>query len=646
METLIQLLTAYGASEEIVALAQRLVDATVPEPAEGDTEPESRLLSWQGDPLTDAELETLRTYLEGLGDDNDAEIELLEAALDGVSRIREEETYRDAAAEAAASEREDLVTRLRGERAEEPADEAGDPAEGGDEDETEGGDPAEGGDTEATDDAGAEEEEGDREPVLAGAVPGRRVSRSELARRQPRRQPPNPAPDPADTTTAALSDIVFAADVPETPAGRITHTLADVDRALERRRDGFRRTHRGRGASSAGHSKDGEAGPQEYLTVATVMSDYPENRRLMDADGEMLSSAQVTRIIREAIDDGIAATRERGGMVAAGGLCALPTPLYNVVTYGNPRRPIRDQALVSFQAARGGVTDLTPPTLGNILTGDAAGRAISEWTVQNDEDATAGTPTKPCQRVTCGAQRTTQIYAVTYCLTVGNILARTYPELQNAWSSLALIAHARFSEALMFARLQTLATTTTNTMTDFSASRDVLTILDQTAAGMRSRHRLDDDFPFIVILPSLLNTIFRIDISRSLPGGSFQENLTLAQAQINAWFASRFITPVWSPDVNTIGNQGADTALAALPPTINYVMYPAGTFIHLDGGELDLGVVRDTATNAVNDFQVFSETFENIHMVGPEAIDGTIDVCPSGAVAGTIDPAPFCASYT
>ncbi len=106
------------------------------------------------------------------------------------------------------------------------------------------------------------------------------------------------------------------------------------------------------------------------------------------------------------------------------------------------------------------------------------------------------------------------------------------------------------------------------------------------------------------------------------------------------------ITPIWSPDVNTIGAQGAGTALAALPPTINYVMYPAGTFIHLDGGELDLGVVRDTATNAVNDFQIFSETFENIHMVGPEALDGTIDVCPSGAVAGTIDPAPMCATYT
>jgi hypothetical protein len=131
-----------------------------------------------------------------------------------------------------------------------------------------------------------------------------------------------------------------------------------------------------------------------------------------------------------------------------------------------------------------------------------------------------------------------------------------------------------------------------------------------------------------------------------MPGGSTAENLTLAAAQLQAFFSARNINVTWTPDLNIVGAQAAGTVLAHWPPTVNYLLYPEGTFIHLDGGELDLGVVRDSSLNLVNDFQVFSETFEGVHMVGTEAIDGAIDVCPTGAVSGTIDPAPFCASYS
>lgn len=38
---------------------------------------------------------------------------------------------------------------------------------------------------------------------------------------------------------------------------------------------------------------------------------------------------------------------------------------------------------------------------------------------------------------------------------------------------------------------------------------------------------------------------------------------------------------------------------------------PFPTFIRLEGGELDLGIIRDTvAATADNDFQVFSESFD------------------------------------
>lgn len=38
----------------------------------------------------------------------------------------------------------------------------------------------------------------------------------------------------------------------------------------------------------------------------------------------------------------------------------------------------------------------------------------------------------------------------------------------------------------------------------------------------------------------------------------------------------------------------------------------AGTFLYVDAGQLDLGIVRDSHLNAANDFQLFGETFENV----------------------------------
>lgn len=637
MRTLVRLLREANAPEELIALAERLASAEVPETTD-ESSAEDRLLTFGTDvePLTDPELTQLSDGLRALGNGDDAAVELINAAADACDVIATEVANRDAAAAEVHAERDAARARLNGDT-------------GGDTDGGEAGDdtvdetaevddpepeadpaPEPTGDDEGTVDETAEEDE-----LVGATASGRRVSRADLLARRPRSAARRAAAPPADPVQE-MARIEFAHDVPDISGGTAAANLTEVDRALERKRDTFRNSRR---------SKDGTI---EYLRVATVHGRFPEERRLCDADGQAFSAVEMSRRIQTAIDQGIQRhlgdMERNGGLVAAGGICALPTPIYNVVTLGDTRRPIRDQALVSFQTARGGVTDLTPPTLPSILTGDSAA-AISEWTEQNDTDAAGGSPTKPCQRIVCGSPRTTKIYAVTNCLTVGNFLSRTFPELQNAWTSLAMVAQARFAEALMFARLIALSTATTNATTDWSASRDVLAILDQTAAGMRSRHRLSPEFPFIVILPETLLPVLRTDIARSLPGGSFQENLTLAQAEINQWFAARFITPIWSPDVNVIGAQGA-TTLAQLPPTISYVMYPAGTFIHLDAGELDLGVVRDTVTNSTNDFQIWSESMENIHKVGPESISGVIDVCPSGAVSGTIDPAPFCASYT
>ena len=638
MHELIRLLREYGADEQLITDVEAMLAATAT--ADGATviDPER---------VDDATLDAILEALTALAGDDETSAALLSEAASAAVAIRAEVARRDQLEDQEDADRAAAAAVLRGEA---PAPDADDddtdddtttdtPADQADQSAADGTPPADADADPGSDDAGS----GADGAGIPATAPVAARSDNRAARRALRQRRSGFA-QPRRHAHEDLSDIVFAADIPDIAPGRVTHSLTDVDRALEARWNSFRRSY-----GSGGHAEDGAGGSGggEYLRVATVQGRFEPDRVLMDESGDQLSQTAATRQIGRVLEQAIADARQQmrtpegRSLVASGGICAPPTPIYNVVQYGDASRPVRDSALVSFQTPRGGVTDLTPPSLATVSA------AASVWTNQNDIDAEfpPNTPTKPCLRVVCGAARTTRLSAFPICLTVGNWLSRTLGELQTAWSSLALVAQARLAESSLIAAMQTFATTVTSVTTDWSATRDVLNELSQAAWGMRSRHRLPRDFPFRAVLPEILLGIMVTDISRQMPGGSTAETMAMAESTLQSFFAARNINVTWSPDLNVVGAQGA-TVLAHWPPTVNYLIYPEGTFIHLDGGELDLGVVRDSSLNSVNDFQVFSETFENVHMVGVEAIDGAIDVCPTGAVSGTIDPAPFCASYT
>lgn len=592
---LLALLREFGADDALVALAE----TWAARPADGEEAPEGY------EPMSDDDLQRLHDGLVALGQDEEAGVGLLLALADTAEAIRSEQGVRE---EAAAQEEQEAAAaraRLRGEDPE-ASDPAADPEaepdanpEGDTPDDGEGGDPAEG-----EGDAPAEGAE-DREPVMAGAT---RSARRQRARRPAADQPPAAEQDGAH--------IEFAADVPGIVASSRAASLQDVDRALVARAQSFRRSTTARN--------------REEVLVASIVAHYPEDRVLTD-DAE-----RNARLVTDAITQGM----EPQAFAAAGGLCGPLTPYYGVPVLGDDRRPVRD-ALVGFQAARGGLTQIAPPILPNL-----SGASVV-WTLENDEDpGSDGPATKPCLRVECGTPRTTNMYAVPVCLEFGNFLARTYGELTEAWSTLSMTAHARLAEQTLLAAIKAASTEPDAIPTVTSAVADTLIALDQAAEGMRSRHRTPSGYPFRVIGPETWLLQARTNMARALPGGSFQENLTLAEAAIRGWFAARNLNVTFTPDAGVIGQQAAATPLAEPDSTMEWAIYPEGTFLFLDGGRLDLGIVRDSTLNAVNDFQTFAETFEGLHMVGTEALWLTVNTCASGAVHGTLDPAAFCATYT
>jgi hypothetical protein len=134
--------------------------------------------------------------------------------------------------------------------------------------------------------------------------------------------------------------------------------------------------------------------------------------------------------------------------------------------------------------------------------------------------------------------------------------------------------------------------------------------------------------------------VLRADIAFRQPGDGL-DILTVADAQIDAFFKSRNINVTWAYDGETGqdyssitqagAGAGSSLGLADFPSNVVWYLFVDGTFAFLDGGTLDLGLVRDSTLNAANDYSMFLETFENVVKFGEEALRVTSPLVPSGA---------------
>ena len=81
-------------------------------------------------------------------------------------------------------------------------------------------------------------------------------------------------------------------------------------------------------------------------------------------------------------------------------------------------------------------------------------------------------------------------------------------------------------------------------------------------------------------------------------------------------------------DVYQIATDGAN--LPDFPDNYEIPFYPEGSAVFLDGGRLDLGIVRDSTLNDTNDYELFVETFEGLAWLGPYGMTLTLTSCENG----------------
>ncbi len=362
-------------------------------------------------------------------------------------------------------------------------------------------------------------------------------------------------------------------------------------------------------------------GMREDVVIASAYygDRFPDELRLL---GDANDSAKIAAVIeaRKTFDG------SDDAVVASGGLCAPVTPYYELMNVAVADRPVRD-SLANFNAVRGGLQFAAPPIIGDITTGVGVKTAA--------QDAAGGTTAeKSCQIVDCPDFSTVQLAMVYHCLQFGNLNARAFPEMIATYTDLVMAAHARVAESKLLSSMWASSTKTSQAAV-YGATSTIIFGLLQAAAGIRSRLRMRREDRFHVWLPEWLPDVIAADLVNS----QFIR-FEYARDDITALLNRYGVNVTWYLDGPSGGGQvyGAQTPNAAtlpFPTSVKGILAPEASYLFLDGGTLDLGIVRDSILNNTNDWQQFGETFEEVAFVGPESLGITFTVCPSGTTGGT-----------
>ena len=404
---------------------------------------------------------------------------------------------------------------------------------------------------------------------------------------------------PTSRTTEATVAITAGADIPGYTAGSSISSMAEVAEAMAKRLHGLRRVNGGDG---------------EQHIVASISTQFPEARTLnQDAQANW---------------DKVQAVVGPEALVASGGHQAPFEVKYDIFGLGSAVRPVRD-SLPRFQADRGGIRYITPPVLSSYAS------AVGVWTAANDSAETPSPASKLSLTVAAAAETTVSTDAVTLQLQFGNLLSRAYPELIARHNELGLIQHAREAEGNLMAKIGSASTAVTSTSV-IGMGRDFLVQLGRASAAYRARHRLDADAPLRAIIPAWVKDAMAADLTLSMPGDSTLN----AYAEIDAYIASRGIIATFALDTaagaSPFGAQGSG-AMVEFPDTFVWYIFAEGSFLFLDGGTLDLGVIRDSTLVGTNDYKMFVETFENVALVGVESLQVTSTINVNGVAAALRD---------
>lgn len=311
-------------------------------------------------------------------------------------------------------------------------------------------------------------------------------------------------------------------------------------------------------------------------------------------------------------------------VVAAGGCCSLPQPIYSNPVQGSTARPIRD-SLTTLGATRGKFSFF--PAICVPVDG------VGLWTCEDDEQVSEADPEtwKTCAEVDCDESDEVGVDAIYSCVTIGNYQTRFAPEQWQGYLSALAITHARIAEVSLFTKMRDAVIDTYTVDALGSVFANVVNGVSLAAAAMRQDQRLGD-IQLDYWVSEALRTAVRLDlINRRVYGVA--EDPNVADSLLATAFANEGINVTYSQDLDPVAF-GSGAATPSFPTTFGSVLAPNGFFTFLDGGTLDLGTeIRDHNLNRQNKVAAFAESYEGLLARGCNALglDIPVEICDNVA---------------
>lgn len=419
-------------------------------------------------------------------------------------------------------------------------------------------------------------------------------------------------------TASTYSSLVAAADVPGYAQGHVFSSMLEVAKAFE--------------ARSTGHSRNGSGASEAVYPVAQMVRDYPHDMRVF---GDQSDYATLLRVSDERRLPGGSLLASGDSLTAAAGWAAPSTTDYatclQISVDGMWDGP-------EVQAPRGGVRHNTGIEFDTIF---GSGTGFFNLT----EAQVASGTTKTCLEIPTPDFTDTRLGVTGLCLT-GNILSiRGYPEFTETFVRGAMAASAHQVNMGKIAAIAAGSTAVDLSgaapwATDLTVMSQFMSALEMAIVDIKYRMRLQRDATLEVLVPYWLKAQLRADWIRrqhaSEPGGVFFSDADIERAAAMRGARIQWVYD-WQDAFSTsaaTGSPGADTPISNLPTELDFIVYPAGTWVAAVRDVITLNSVYDSTKLATNQVtHLFTEDGWAMLRMCPVSRIYTIPICPNGASA-------------